>query len=111
MPDLPATPEALDLSPAFLEIAACPQCHSKFALDYDRGELACSSPDCGLAFPVHDGVPDLRIDAARTPVEESAQPLTGDADDEETVRVHDSAEPDDPPEAPAVSQDADEVQR
>lgn len=74
MSDLPATPEVLDLSAAFLEIAACPQCHSKFALDYDLGELVCSSPDCGLAFPVHDGVPDLRIDAARRPADEVPDP-------------------------------------
>lgn len=67
MPDLPDAPEALDLSPAFLEVAACPACHSAFALDYDRGELVCSSPSCGLAFPVRDGVPDLRIDEARRP--------------------------------------------
>ena len=65
MPDLPLAPEALDLSPAFLEVAACPACHSRFALDFDSGELVCSSPSCGLAFLVRDGVPDLRLDAAR----------------------------------------------
>ena len=65
MPDLPLAPEALDLSPAFLEVAACPVCHSRFALDFDSGELVCSSPSCGLAFLVRDGVPDLRLDAAR----------------------------------------------
>ncbi len=83
MPDLPVTPEALDLSPAFLEIAACPQCHAKFALDYDRGELECSDPDCGLAFPVRDGVPDLRIDAARNPHADQSDPEA----DETTVQV------------------------
>ena len=65
MPDLPLAPETLDLSPAFLEVAACPACHSRFALDFDSGELVCSSPSCGLAFLVRDGVPDLRLDAAR----------------------------------------------
>ena len=65
MPDLPLAPEALDLSPEFLEVAACPACHSRFALDFDSGELVCSSPSCGLAFLVRDGVPDLRLDAAR----------------------------------------------
>lgn len=110
MPDLPSTPEALDLSPAFLEIAACPQCHSKFALDYDRGELVCSSPDCGLAFPVHDGVPDLRLDAARRPAEE---PRASDADQEETVQVHGVAQSGGPTGAdiPTRSEDADGVQQ
>ncbi|WCC79386.1 hypothetical protein O6R08_07605 [Cutibacterium equinum] len=65
MPDLPLASEALDLSPAFLEVAACPACHSRFALNFDHGELVCSSPSCGLVFVVRDGVPDLRLDAAR----------------------------------------------
>lgn len=73
MPDLPDTPEAFGLSPAFLDIAACPECHSKFALDYDRGELVCSSPTCGLAFPIEEGVPDLRVDSARRPGEGQEQ--------------------------------------
>ena len=32
---IPQTPEALDLAPQFLEVVACPSCHSTFALDYD----------------------------------------------------------------------------
>lgn len=86
MPDLPLAPEALDLSPAFLEVAACPACHSKFALDFDRAELVCSSPSCGLAFSVNDGVPDLRLDAARDRTARG----DGDVDDEdyEPTRRH-----------------------
>ena len=55
----------LDLSPEFLEIAACPACHSTFAVDYDTHELVCGSAQCGLAFPVRDGIPLLLIDEAR----------------------------------------------
>ena len=29
---IPQTPEALDLAPQFLEVVACPSCHSTFAL-------------------------------------------------------------------------------
>lgn len=58
---------AMELSPAFLEIAACPACHSKFAVDYDSHELVCSSTSCGLAYPVRDGIPVLLVDEARRP--------------------------------------------
>ncbi len=56
----------MDLSPEFLAIAACPACHSKFAVDYDRHELVCTGPACGLAFPVRDRIPVLLIDQARS---------------------------------------------
>ena len=58
------TPE-LDLSAEFLEIAACPACHSKFAVDYDTHELVCGSTQCGLAYPVREGIPILLFDEAR----------------------------------------------
>ena len=62
------TPE-LELAPEFLEIAACPACHSKFAVDYDRHELVCTSSVCGLAYPVREGIPVLLIDEARSTIE------------------------------------------
>lgn len=58
-----------ELAPAFLEIAACPACHSKFAVDYDAHELVCTSTVCGLAYPVRDGIPVLLIDEARSTLE------------------------------------------
>ena len=33
---------ALELSTEFLAIAACPACHAKFAVDYERSELVCT---------------------------------------------------------------------
>ncbi|MGJ6981403.1 Trm112 family protein [Aestuariimicrobium soli] len=62
------TPE-LELSAEFLEIAACPACHAKFAVDYDAHELVCTSSVCGLAYPVRDGIPVLLIDEARSTLE------------------------------------------
>lgn len=59
--------DPMGLSPAFLEIAACPVCHSKFAVDYDSLELVCASNSCGLAYPVRDGIPVLLVDEARHP--------------------------------------------
>lgn len=59
-------PDQMDLSPTFLEIAACPACHSKFAVDYDRHELECTNGACALAFPVRDGIPVMLESEART---------------------------------------------
>ena len=56
----------MDLTPEFLEIAACPACHSKFAVDYDKSELVCTGQACGLAYPVQDRIPVLLIDRARS---------------------------------------------
>ena len=56
----------MDLSPEFLAIAACPNCHAKFAVDYDRSELVCTNQECALAYPVKDQIPVLLIDQARS---------------------------------------------
>ncbi len=56
----------LEMPAAFLEIAACPQCHSKLAVDYDHSELACTNSQCGLAYPVREGIPILLVDEARS---------------------------------------------
>lgn len=60
-------PETMELSAAFLEIAACPACHAKFAVNYDRHELECTNTECGLAYPVRGGIPVLLVDEARKP--------------------------------------------
>lgn len=53
------------LSLDFLQIAACPSCHAKLAVDYDHDELVCTGADCALAYPIVDGIPVLLIDEAR----------------------------------------------
>ena len=58
---------AVELAPELLEILACPNCHGSLAVDHDRDELVCTSPDCGLAYPVRSGIPVLLIDEARRP--------------------------------------------
>ena len=58
---------AVDLAPELLEILACPNCHGALAVDHDRDELVCLGPDCGLAYPVRQGIPVLLIDEARRP--------------------------------------------
>lgn len=56
-----------DLPAELLAIVACPNCHAKLAVDYDANELVCTSPACGLAYPVRDGIPILLVDEARSP--------------------------------------------
>jgi uncharacterized protein YbaR (Trm112 family) len=58
---------AVDLAPELLEILACPNCHGSLAVDHDRDELVCLAADCGLAYPVRQGIPVLLIDEARRP--------------------------------------------
>ena len=57
--------DELGLTRQFLDIAACPSCHSGFAVDYESSELVCVNANCGLAYPVRDGIPVLLIDQAR----------------------------------------------
>ena len=58
---------AVELAPELLEILACPNCHGSLAVDHEREELVCLAPDCGLAYPVRQGIPVLLIDEARRP--------------------------------------------
>ncbi|GAA3501806.1 Trm112 family protein [Streptomyces prasinosporus] len=52
---------------SLLEILACPACHAPLREDADAGELVCTGQDCGLAYPVRDGIPVLLVDEARRP--------------------------------------------
>jgi len=58
---------AVELAPELLEILACPNCHGALAVDHERDELVCLAAECGLAYPVRNGIPVLLIDEARRP--------------------------------------------
>lgn len=59
---------AVELAPELLEILTCPNCHGSLAVDHERDELIClAAADCGLAYPVRQGIPVLLIDEARRP--------------------------------------------
>lgn len=69
---------AVELASELLEILACPNCHGGLAVDHDRDELVCTSPDCQLAYPVQGGIPVLLIDEARPPKRKDPEPATKD---------------------------------
>ena len=50
-----------------LAILVCPQCRSAVRQDVVAAELVCTDADCGLAYPVRDGIPVMLIDEARRP--------------------------------------------
>ncbi|MFE9257110.1 Trm112 family protein [Streptomyces sp. NPDC006879] len=60
----------MPLEAGLLEILACPACHSPLrdeSADQTNPELVCTGTDCGLAYPVRDGIPVLLVDEARRP--------------------------------------------
>lgn len=59
----------MPLEAGLLEILACPACHAPLGDESaaDTPELICTSKDCGLAYPVRDGIPVLLVDEARRP--------------------------------------------
>ena len=48
-----------------LEILACPKC--KTAVKLDGNWIICTNPQCGLRYPIRDGIPVMLIDEAEQP--------------------------------------------
>jgi len=62
----------VNIDSGLLAILACPACRSPLRVDesdVDRPELVCTG--CGLAYPVHDDIPVLLVEAARPPADKS----------------------------------------
>ncbi|CCH73616.1 conserved hypothetical protein [Nostocoides australiense Ben110] len=55
------------IEPWVRELLRCPKCLTTLRDDSRDGapELVCESAECGLAYPVEDGIPVLLIDKAR----------------------------------------------
>jgi len=45
-----------------LEILACPKCKSDVKLKDDK--IICKNPDCGLKYPIKEGIPVMLIEEA-----------------------------------------------
>lgn len=48
-----------------LEILACPKC--KASVKQEGEKLICQNPQCGLRYPIRDGIPVMLIDEAEKP--------------------------------------------
>lgn len=48
-----------------LDILACPACKSPVRLEGER--LVCTSPSCGLRYPIREGIPVMLIEEAEKP--------------------------------------------
>ncbi|MEO3979003.1 Trm112 family protein [Streptomyces sp. CAU 1734] len=59
----------MSLEAGLLEILACPACHAPLddRTADETPELVCTGAECGLAYPVRDGIPVLLVDEARRP--------------------------------------------
>lgn len=47
------------------EILACPKCKTAVKLEGDR--IICTNPQCGLRYPIRDGIPVMLIEEAEQP--------------------------------------------
>jgi len=57
----------MNIDGELLAILVCPKCRSAVTLDEAASELVCTARECGLAYPVRDGIPIMLIDEAREP--------------------------------------------
>jgi len=48
-----------------LEILACPRCKADVRLEGEA--IVCTNPQCGLRYPVRDGIPVMLVDEAQKP--------------------------------------------
>ena len=48
-----------------LDILACPACRATVVQEGERS--VCTSPGCGLRFPVRDGIPVMLVEEAEKP--------------------------------------------
>ena len=61
-------PSGPQIEPWLREILRCPQCKAELVdgTGPTGPELQCTSPECGLAYRVDDGIPVLLVDEARS---------------------------------------------
>lgn len=48
-----------------LDILACPKCKADVKLEGEK--LTCQNPQCGLRYPIRNGIPVMLIDEAEKP--------------------------------------------
>ncbi|HEX9888664.1 MAG TPA: Trm112 family protein [Nitriliruptorales bacterium] len=53
------------LDPELLEILICPDCHGEVEYKERRHVIVCQ--ECGLQYPVRDGIPVMLVEEAKKP--------------------------------------------
>jgi len=54
------------IDPELLSILVCPKCKAEVAMENDD-KLVCQSSQCGLRYPIRDGIPVMLISEAEKP--------------------------------------------
>ena len=54
------------IDPKLLEILVCPSCKRKVVFESDK--IVCTNSQCGLRFPIRDGIPVMLIEEADKPL-------------------------------------------
>lgn len=48
-----------------LEILACPACKTGVRLEQEK--IVCTNPQCGLRYPIREGIPVMLVEEAEKP--------------------------------------------
>ncbi len=48
-----------------LDVLACPKCKGDVKVEGEK--IVCQNPQCGLRYPIRDGIPVMLIDQAERP--------------------------------------------
>jgi uncharacterized protein YbaR (Trm112 family) len=48
-----------------LDVLACPKCKADVKVEDEK--IVCQNPQCGLRYPIRDGIPVMLIDEAEKP--------------------------------------------
>lgn len=54
-----------EIDESLLAILVCPKSRDALRHDSAAAELVCTGAECGLAYPIRDGIPVLLIEEAR----------------------------------------------
>ena len=54
-----------EISKDLMDILACPKCKKPVVQDGET--IKCTNPDCGLVYPIRDGIPVMLIEEAEAP--------------------------------------------
>lgn len=62
-----------------LDILVCPKCKQPIEYLEEEERIVCTSAECGLRYPVRDGIPIMLIDEAEDPKAPKQDPSDEDS--------------------------------